>query len=103
MAFSSQEKAPSAIRSRRGFFASAGSVDAAGLALGFAGAAFAQSKPATPTDFKYELRGNERVEKPDSRTQAADGTVREETRSGKCVTIKEKRPDGAIKITRKCD
>lgn len=76
---------------------------AAGLALGLAGAAYAQSKPATPTDFKYELRGNERVEKPDSRTQAADGTVREETRSGKCVTIKEKRPDGAIKITRKCD
>lgn len=73
------------------------------LALGLAGAAYAQSKPATPTGFKYELQGNERVEKPDSRTKAADGTIREEFRSGKCVTIKEKRPDGAVKTTRKCD
>ena len=42
---------------------------AAGLAFGLAGAAYAQSKPGTPTDFKYELRGNERVEKPDTRTR----------------------------------
>ena len=74
-----------------------------GLAIGLAGAAYAQSKPATPTDFKYELRGNERVEKPDTRTQAADGTVREETRSGKCVTIKEKSAAGEYKETRRCD
>ncbi len=65
--------------------------------------AHAQSKAATPTDFKYELRGNERVEKPDSRTKASDGTVREEFRSGKCVTVKERRPDGAIKTSQKCE
>jgi hypothetical protein len=76
---------------------------AAGLALGLAGAAYAQSKPATPTDFKYELQGNQRVEKPDSKTKAADGTVREEYRSGKCVTVKERRPDGAVKTSQKCD
>ena len=76
---------------------------ACGLAVGLAGAAYAQSKPATPTDFKYELRGNERVEKPDSRTKASDGTVREEFRSGKCVTVKERRPDGAVKTTQKCE
>lgn len=76
---------------------------ALGLAAGLAGAAFAQAKPETPTDFKYQLRGNERIEKPDSRTQAADGTVREEFRSGKCVTVKERRPDGAVKTSQKCD
>lgn len=77
------------------------------LAVGLAGAAYAQQQAGNastaPTGFNYELRGGERVEKPDSRTVAADGTVREEFRSGKCVTIKEKRPDGAIKTTRKCD
>lgn len=77
------------------------------LAVGLAGTAYAQQaaapKAATPQGFKYEIRGSERVEKPDSRSVAADGTVREEFRSGKCVTIKEKRPDGAIKTTRKCD
>ncbi len=77
------------------------------LAVGLAGAAFAQdtanNQAATPQGFNYEIRGNQRVEKPDSRTVAADGTVREEYRSGKCVTIKEKRPDGAIKTTRRCD
>jgi hypothetical protein len=79
---------------------------AVGLVAGLAGAAFAQAaggKGATNTGFSYELRGNERVEKPDSRTVAADGTVREEFRSGKCVTIKEKRADGAVKTSRKCD
>ena len=73
------------------------------LAAGLAGAAYAQAKPATPTDFNYELRGNQRVEKPDSRTKAADGTVREEFRSGKCVTVKERRPDGAVKTSQKCE
>lgn len=77
-------------------------VAAFGLAAGLASAAYAQSKPV-PTDFKYELRGSERVEKPDSRTKAADGTVREEFRSGKCVTVKERRPDGAIKTSQKCE
>ncbi len=91
--------------SRKVVYLCAGTV----LALGLAGAAYAQQQQAGTgnasqnTGFNYEIRGGERVEKPDSRTVAADGTVREEFRSGKCVTIKEKRPDGAIKTTRKCD
>ncbi len=79
----------------------------AAVAAGLAGAAYAQqagnASESQPTGFNYEMRGGERVEKPDSRTVAADGTIREEYRSGKCVTIKEKRPDGAVKTTRKCD
>lgn len=76
------------------------------LAVGLAGVAYAQPQGANttaPSGFNYELRGGERVEKPDSRTVAADGTIREEYRSGNCVTIKEKRPDGAVKTTRKCN
>ncbi len=76
------------------------------LAVGLAGVAYAQPQAANttaPSGFNYELRGGERVEKPDSRTVAADGTIREEYRSGNCVTIKEKRPDGAVKTTRKCN
>ena len=78
------------------------SAAAFGLSVAMTGAAYAQSKP-TPPDFKYELRGTQRVEKPDSRTKAADGTVREEFRSGKCVTVKERRPDGAVKTSQKCE
>ena len=61
------------------------------------------SNRSTPRDFSYEVENGKRVEKPDVVTQLPDGTIREEYRSGKCVTIKEKRPDGAIKTSRKCD
>lgn len=76
------------------------------MLTGLAGAAYAQQSGAsatTPSNFKYELKGNRRVDRPDSKTTAADGTVREEFRSGKCVKVKEVRPDGAVKITQKCD
>jgi hypothetical protein len=81
----------------------------AALLAGLAGAAYAQAAPGgtgqgnTPGNFKYELRGNQRVAKPDSTTRAADGTVREEFKSGHCVTVKETLPDGAIRKTEKCD
>ena len=74
--------------------------------LGGAAAAYAQAAPAgpnTPSNFKYELRGNQRVPKPDSKTTAADGTVREEYKSGQCVTVKETLPDGSVRKTQKCD
>ena len=48
------------------------------------------------------MQGNKRVDRPDSKTTAADGTVREEFKSGKCVKVKETRPDGAVKTTEKC-
>lgn len=75
------------------------------MLAGLASAAYAQSTPAggaTPSSFKYEMQGNKRVDRPDSKTTAADGTVREEFRSGKCVKVKETRPDGAVKTTEKC-
>jgi hypothetical protein len=75
-------------------------------AIGLAGMAYAQSGGAsgsTPSSFNYEIKDGKRVPKADNRTVAADGTVREEYRSGKCVTIKETRPDGAVKKTQKCD
>ena len=75
------------------------------LLAGLASAAVAQQSAgaSTPSTFKYELKGNQRVDRPDSKTTAADGTVREEFRSGNCVKIKETRPDGAVKTTQKCD
>ena len=74
-------------------------------AVGLAGMAYAQSggNASTPSNFGYEIKDGKRVPKADNRTVAADGTVREEFRSGKCVTIKETRPDGAVKKTQKCD
>ena len=74
------------------------------MLAGLAGAAYAQQTAAatTPSNFKYELKGNKRVDRPDSKTIAADGTVREEYKSGNCVKIKETRPDGAVKTTEKC-
>ena len=75
------------------------------MVAGLAGAAIAQQSPAasTPSTFKYELQGNKRVDRPDSRTVAADGTIREEYKSGNCTKIKETSPDGAVKTTQKCD
>ena len=76
------------------------------MLTGLAGAGYAQqSTPAakTPSSFKYELQGNKRVDRPDSKTVGTDGTVREEYKSGNCVKVKEVRPDGAVKTTQKCD
>ena len=75
-------------------------------AFGMAGLAYAQASGtgnSTPSSFNYEIKDGKRVPKADNKTTAADGTVREEYRSGKCVTVKETRPDGAIKKTQKCD
>ncbi len=55
------------------------------------------------TPFNYEIKDGKRVPKPTSRITNPDGSWREETRQGNCVTIKEGAADGAVKITRKCD
>ncbi len=75
------------------------------MLTGLAGVAHAQQNATatTPSNFKYELQGNKRVDRPDAKTVAADGTVREEYKSGNCVKVKEVRPDGAIKTSQKCD
>ena len=73
-----------------------------------AGAAYAQSaggqgSGTQNTPFNYEIKDGKRVPKPTNTVTNADGSTREETRQGNCVTIKEKTADGAVKTTRKCD
>ncbi len=93
---------------RRAIMFAVGGVAIAALA---AGAALAQSggQSATGasgtqnTPFNYEIKDGKRVPKPTSSVTNADGSTREETRQGNCVTVKEKTPDGAVKTTRKCD
>ena len=74
-------------------------------AIGFATAAAAQASQAdqsTPKGWNYEIKDGKRVPKGD-RVTNADGSWREETRQGKCVTIKEKSSAGEYKETRRCD
>jgi hypothetical protein len=76
--------------------------------VGLAGAAWAQSTAAASsgtqnTPFNYEIKDGKRIPKPTNRITRPDGSWREETRQGNCVTIKEGSADGAVKTTRKCD
>jgi len=72
-------------------------------AVGFASAAAAQAtSQSTPKNWNYEIKDGKRVPKGD-RVTNADGSWREETRQGKCVTIKEKSSAGDYKETRRCD
>jgi hypothetical protein len=72
--------------------------------VGFAGAASAQqqSRP-TPPKWGYELRDGKRVPRDNNRVTKPDGSWREETRQGKCVTVKERSATGEYKETRQCD
>lgn len=91
---------------RRAIMFAIGGVAVAALA---AGAAYAQSTAGQghghtqDTPFNYEIIDGKRVPKPNKRITNPDGSWREETRQGSCVTIKEGTPDGAVKTTRKCD
>ncbi|WP_309661725.1 hypothetical protein [Sphingomonas sp.] len=74
-------------------------------AVGFASVAAAQDTQAnqsTPKSWNYEIKDGKRVPKGE-RVTNADGSWREETRQGKCVTIKEKSSAGEYKETRRCD
>jgi len=75
--------------------------------LALAGTAWAQASGhaghTQSTPFNYEIKDGKRVPKPTSKVTNPDGSWREETRQGNCVTIKEGTPDGAVKTTRKCD
>lgn len=89
---------------RRAIMLTVGGIAVAALA----GAAWAQSggQPSTGTQntpFNYKIEDGKRVPKPTNRIVNADGSWREETRQGNCVTIKEGTPDEAVKTTRKCD
>ena len=68
--------------------------------------ALAQSAPqnqSTPRGWNYEIRDGKRVPKSNNRVTASDGSWREETRQGNCVTVKEKTASGEYKETRRCD
>jgi hypothetical protein len=79
------------------------------LAAGLAGAAYAQAGPSqgqsqsTPRGWNYEIKDGKRVPKAGNRVTNADGSWREETRQGSCVTVKEKSAAGEYKETRRCD
>ena len=76
--------------------------------VGFAGAAFAQQTAnnadhATPKGWNYEIKDGKRVPKGGNRVTNPDGSWREETRQGKCVTVKERTAAGEYKESRRCD
>ncbi|QIL03208.1 hypothetical protein G7078_10750 [Sphingomonas sinipercae] len=76
-------------------------------AFGFATLASAEPaaserKQGTPSSWKYELNGKNRVPK-GSRVTNPDGSWREEIRDrNNCVTVKEKTAAGEYKETRHC-
>ena len=76
------------------------------LAATAASAAYAQvataGDQATPKGFNWEIKDGKRVPKGQKQVNA-DGSGREESRQGKCVTIKEKSAAGEYKESRKCD
>ena len=71
-------------------------VGAAALVATAASAAYAQaSGGSTPSSWNYEIKDGKRVPKAD-RKVTADGSWREESRRGTCVTVKEKTAVGRI-------
>ena len=67
-----------------------------------AGQAVAQDRSTTPKDWGYEIVDGKRVPKA-KRQVNADGSWREERRTGSCTEVKERNAAGEIKITRTCD
>ena len=79
---------------------------AATVGLSPVSVAYAQAAPqnqSTPRGWNYEIRDGKRVPKSNNRVTAADGSWREESRQGNCVTVKEKTASGEYKETRRCD
>ena len=68
----------------------------------FAQAAGKDSAQATPKGWNYEIKDGKRVPK-GQRVTNADGSWREESRQGSCVTVKEKTAGGEYKESRRCD
>ncbi len=76
---------------------------AAALVATAASAAHAQAAGrSTPSGWNYEIKDGKRVPKAERKVNA-DGSWREESRQGSCVTIKEKTPSGEYKESRRCD
>jgi len=68
---------------------------------GYATAASAQDQK-TPKSWSYDIKDGKRVPKA-NRVTNADGSWREESRQGNCVTVKEKSATGEYKETRQCN
>ncbi len=75
---------------------------AAALVATAASAAYAQATQSTPSSWNYEIKDGKRVPKAERKVNA-DGSWREESRQGSCVTVKEKTPSGEYKENRRCD
>lgn len=69
---------------------------------GYASAAYAQAQQ-TPKGWNYEIQNGKRVPKSGNRVANPDGSWREETRQGNCVTVKEKTAAGEYRETRQCN
>ena len=69
---------------------------------GYATVAAAQNQQ-TPKGWNYEIKDGKRVPKAGSRVTNQDGSWREESRQGNCVTIKERSAAGEYKETRQCN
>ncbi len=61
-----------------------------------------QASAKTPENFSYEMVNGRRIPR-GKRVTHADGSWREEIRSGDCVTLKEQTASGEYRETRKCD
>lgn len=70
-------------------------------AAGYATVAVAQSQQ-TPKGWSYEIKNGQRVPK-GNRVTNPDGSWREETKQGNCVTVKERSAAGEYKETRECN
>ena len=84
-------------------------VGAVGLLAATGFAAMAAASPstdvqaqATPKGWNYEIKDGKRVPKGNRETKP-DGSWREESRQGKCVTVKERSAEGVYKESRRCD
>lgn len=71
-------------------------------ATGCAGIASAQQNQSTPKGWNYEIKDGKRVPK-GNRATNPDGSWREETKQGNCVTVKERTASGEYKETRQCN
>ena len=76
-------------------------VGAATLVATAASAAYAQAQ-STPSNWNYEIKDGKRVPKAERKVNA-DGSWREESKQGTCVTVKEKTASGEYKESRRCD
>ncbi len=77
-------------------------VTALAAAATFGAVAAAQDR-STPNKWNYEIKDGKRVPKSGNRLTGKDGSWREESKQGSCVTVKEKSASGEYKETRRCD